>query len=95
MSIPSAFGMVVRQAQELWSQISWPRTESRDYFLPPQAHSNRGPAGMVRAILLRKGCSDGTFPGNNHDAGIRDDPERPWTSRRSRAGAFPSLDAIS
>jgi hypothetical protein len=36
--------------------------------------------------MSRSGCSGGSLPGNNHDAGIRDDPETPRASRRSEAG---------
>jgi len=88
-SISSASSVVVRQAQELSSRIHGSALNPGDYCLPPWARSDRGPAAIAGRSLCeahkerrvqfvsRSGCSAGSLPGNNHDAGIRDDPETP------------------
>jgi hypothetical protein len=86
-SIPSDSGVVVRQAQELWSRIDGSAPNPGDYCLPPRHARIAGRPRMANRSLCeahkerraqfvsRSGCSGGSLPGNNHDAGIRDDPE--------------------
>jgi len=88
-SISSASSLVVRQAQELWSRIHGSALNPGDYCLPPRHARIPGRPGMASRSLCeahkerrvqfvsRSGCPAGSLPGNNHDAGIRDDPETP------------------